>query len=107
MNPFREFLCDVLNLTSQKVWDAAVDGNKVKLSCVSPDGEEGFPGEVNTTVTYELTDDNELVIDYTATSTKQTPINLTNHSYFNLAGHVSFDYVSDCANKNFPWNTNQ
>ena len=73
----------------QKLWYSEVDGNKVKLSCVSPDGEECFPGEVNTTVTYELTDDNELIIDYTATSTKPTPINLTNHSYFNLAGHVS------------------
>ena len=60
----------------------------LKLSCVSVDGEEGFPGEVQCTVTYELTDDNEVVIDYTATSTKPTPINLTNHTYFNLAGHV-------------------
>ncbi len=61
----------------------------MKLSCVSSDGEEGFPGEVKCTVTYELNDENELVIDYSAASTKPTPINLTNHCYFNLAGHVS------------------
>ena len=91
MNHAREFACNALNLISQKVWDDALEDNKVKLSYVSPDGEEGFPGEVNTTVTYELTDDNELIIDYTATSTKPTPINLTNHSYFNLAGHVSIN----------------
>lgn len=72
----------------QKVWSAEIVDKKLKLSYVSPDGEEGFPGELSVCVTYDLNNDNELVIDYRATTTKATPVNLTNHSYFNLAGHV-------------------
>jgi aldose 1-epimerase len=75
------------------VWKAepvsATDGSAVKFSYTSADGEEGYPGEVNATVTYTLTNKNELKIDYTATTTKATPINLTNHSYFNLTGGSS------------------
>lgn len=56
------------------------------LSYVSPAGEQGFPGELSTTITYRLTDDNALRIDYEATTTEPTALNLTNHSYFNLAG---------------------
>lgn len=66
-----------------------MDGTRLILQYVSKDGEEGFPGEVTTQVVYELTDENELYIDYTATSNKATPINLTNHAYFNLSGQVS------------------
>ncbi|XP_046364266.2 galactose mutarotase-like [Haliotis rufescens] len=69
------------------LWDATIEGNKLVLKYVSPDGEENFPGEVTTVVTYELDDDNGLTLEYTATTTKATPINLTNHVYFNLAGH--------------------
>lgn len=73
------------------IWDTEIlkDKNAIRMTYVSADGEEGFPGEVKTVITYTLTEDDELIIDYTAESTKATPINLTNHSYFNLAGHDS------------------
>ncbi|MEZ4530849.1 MAG: aldose epimerase family protein [Thermomicrobiales bacterium] len=77
---------------NQFVWDAAVpeDGRcGVVLHRISPDGEEGFPGALDVTVAYTLTDANELVIDYTATTDQPTVVNLTNHSYFNLAGEGS------------------
>lgn len=68
-------------------WEHFVDGTKVVLSYRSADGEEGFPGDVITNVTYELTNDNRFLVDFKATTTKPTFVNLTNHSYFNLAGH--------------------
>ncbi|MGD0507757.1 MAG: aldose epimerase family protein [Terriglobales bacterium] len=58
----------------------------VRFSYLSPDGDEGFPGNLSVTVTYTLTDDNELKLEYTAKTDKPTPVNLTNHSYFNLGG---------------------
>ncbi len=58
----------------------------VALSYTSPDGEEGYPGNLDTRVTYTLTDRNELVVDYLATTDRASPVNLTQHSYFNLAG---------------------
>jgi aldose 1-epimerase len=79
------------------VWDAspAADNTpSLTLNYLSKDGEEGYPGNLNVTVKYTLTDDNELKIDYTAQTDKATPVNLTNHSYFNLTGDVSNDILN-------------
>lgn len=81
----------------KRIWKAqtvpAVDGVAVKFTYVSPDGEEGYPGTVTASVTYTLTNRNEIRLDYTATTDKPTPINLTNHSYFNLAGEGTGDIL--------------
>ena len=80
-----------LNGFDKKVWQAQPlpggehDGS-VQFTYLSQDGEEGYPGNLSVAVVYTLTDDNELRIDYTAAADKATPVNLTNHSYFNLAG---------------------
>lgn len=58
----------------------------VKFSYTSKDGEEGYPGKLDTTVTYSLTQDNQLVIEYEAKAEKPTVVNLTNHCYWNLGG---------------------
>jgi aldose 1-epimerase len=69
------------------VWDAEQpDAHTLKLHYVSKDGEEGYPGNLDVTVTYTLTDSNEVKIDYKATTDQPTVLNLTNHSFFNLHG---------------------
>lgn len=73
------------------LWDVQVfdgpDGASLTLRYTSPDGEEGYPGELNTEVTYSLNEDSEFKIHYRATTDKSTHINLTQHTYFNLGGH--------------------
>ncbi len=84
---------------NKKVWkaEAAVkDGDPtLTLTYVSPDGEEGYPGELTSVVTYSVTKDNALKITYKATTDKPTVLNLTHHGYFNLAGHDSGKTILD------------
>lgn len=75
-------------------WQATVDGDSLRLAYRSPDGEQGYPGNLEATVTYLLTDDNELVVRFHAVTDKATPVNLTQHSYFNLKGEGS-DTIED------------
>jgi len=79
------------------LWKAAPvttpDTVGVKFSYTSPDGEEGYPGKLDTTVTYTLSNANALRIEYTATADKPTVVNLTNHTYWNLAGAGSGDIL--------------
>lgn len=79
---------------NRQVWQAQPVGmSGVRLAYVSKDGEEGYPGTLTTTVEYTLTDANELKLAYSATTDKDTVLNVTNHSYFNLAGEGSSDIL--------------
>lgn len=74
------------------VWDIVkATDSRIDFRYVSPDGEEGYPGEMTIDMSYELTSDNEYVIEYKATTTKKTHINLTHHSFFNLRGEGNGD----------------
>ena len=76
---------------SNIIWDASVDedGNSVSFHHVGADGEQGLPGTFDITVTYTLTMENEVKIHYEGTSDKDTIANMTNHGYYNLAGHAA------------------
>lgn len=80
----------------KKVWAAQTDDatNSLILKYSSPDMEEGYPGKLDVQVTYTLTEANELRINYKATTDKETVVNLTNHSYFNLAGQGNGDILN-------------
>lgn len=79
------------------VWDAesfeGVEGIGIVFSRISPDGEEGYPGNLSVQVSYTLTPDNRLIFDYLATTDAPTPVNLTQHTYFNLAGDGARDIL--------------
>lgn len=76
-------------------WDAKPhpERNAIELSYVARDGEEGYPGEVRLTVTYTLTEENEIRVDYHAVTTEATPFNVTQHTYFNLKGEGDGDIL--------------
>ena len=86
------------------VWDAKpIEGKNfsgLELSYLAKDREEGYPGNLACKVTYKLTDDNEIVMEYHATTDKATPVNLTNHTYFNLAGEGSGDILDHLVHLN-------
>lgn len=101
-------------------WEYHVEGTKVIMSYDSADKEEGFPGNVLVNITYQLNDKNEFLIDYKATTTKPTFVNLTNHSYFNLSGHnagakelynhvvtINADQITDVDKDSIPSGRNQ
>lgn len=69
---------------SRKIWSAEIVKDRLKLSYTSPDGESGFPGTLSVTVIFSFNDQNELKLEYTAQSDRDTVCNLTNHTYFNL-----------------------
>lgn len=76
---------------NNRLWNYSIheDTNSISFGLISPDMDQGFPGEFNISVTYSLDDDNNLKIEYNGTSNKDTIANMTNHSYFNLCGHNS------------------
>jgi aldose 1-epimerase len=80
----------------KRIWTAKpLSSSSLELKYLSKDGEENFPGNLATTIVYTVTDDNALKIDYTATTDKDTVLNLTNHSYFNLAGEGQGDILGN------------
>ena len=92
-------------------WDMDVEGQSITFTYLSPDGEEGYPGNVTFKVVYELTDDNELVVTMTAQTDKRTWVNLNHHNYFNLGGRPTIhdhvltlpaDHVAKLDNESLP-----
>lgn len=77
------------NSYNKRLWDYCINerNNSVSFHILSPDKDQGFPGNFDITVTYTLTEDNELKIEYYGKSDSDTIANMTNHSYFNLSGH--------------------
>ncbi len=75
---------------NKRMWEVTgAEDNSVTFTIHSPDGDQGYPGNAEISITYELTEDNEIKIQYHSVPDKDTLFNLTNHSYFNLSGHAS------------------
>jgi aldose 1-epimerase len=95
--PPREILHGGPDGFSNRVWTAArvktEDGPGLRFTLLSPDGDQGFPGEMTVSITYHWTDTYRLIADYEATTTKPTVVNLTQHGYFNLAGAGNGDIL--------------
>ena len=100
---------------SKRVWDIETDckSNTATMKLYSPDGDCGYPGDLQAIVNYTLTDDNEVIIDYKTTTTTKTICNLTNHSYFNLDGgdsenildhilQINSQYITQTDNESIP-----
>lgn len=98
---------------SQVYWELkSHTKNSITLQHISQDRQDNYPGEINTTIQYTLTDDDELIVEMQATSTKDTLLNLTQHSYFNLDGHdnicenqlvkINANKILDLDNENIP-----
>lgn len=75
----------------KRIWDFETDGKSVTFRLFSKDGDQGFPGDMKVAVSYAFSDEGTLSIDYRAESDRDTPVNFTNHAYFNLSGHDSGD----------------
>lgn len=82
---------------SSKLWDSEIVENGVKFTLHSPDGDQGYPGALDVSITYTWSDDRRLGMDYHAVSDADTIINLTNHAYFNLNGHDAGDILGHTA----------
>lgn len=79
---------------SFRMWNVkTIKENSITFKLLSPDGDQGYPGTLEISVTYTLTDENEICIEYSGVSDLDTPVNVTNHSYFNLNGHNSGDIL--------------
>jgi aldose 1-epimerase len=72
----------------QKLWEGVISNDQLIMKLESPDNDEGYPGKVNVAITYTLTDEHELIMAYFAETDQATPLNLTNHAYFNLSGQA-------------------
>lgn len=98
INTFKNTLHGGINGFHTKDWEGKIinEENQIclEMTYLSKDGEEGFPGNVNVKVTYILTNDNRVAIDYEATTDQETIINLTNHAYFNLSGEAKRDVLA-------------
>ncbi|MGD7009988.1 aldose epimerase family protein [Metabacillus sp. 84] len=79
---------------THRVWSSSQTESGVEFYCESPDGEEGFPGNLKLKVCYELTEENELILTYYGESDRDTVLNMTNHTYFNLSGSLKDSVLS-------------